>query len=119
MIVGDVTSTMACSIVAQKMYVKVAHVDAGIRLGDWSMPEEINRLVTNRVTIYFFTTTEVTNTSLRNSGISDDRIFWVGNTMIDTLLKPFAFYETCCLGYNRFTGRKLYCYDLAWSCKRG
>jgi len=87
LVVGDVTSTMACSIVAQKMHVKVAHVEAGIRSGDWSMPEEINRLVTDSITNYFFTTTEVANISLRNSGVSDDRIFWVGNTMIDTLLK--------------------------------
>lgn len=84
---GDVTSTMACSIVAQKMQVKVVHEEAGIRPGDLSMPEEINRLVTDSITNYFFTTTEVANTILRNSGITDDSIFWVGNTMIDTLLK--------------------------------
>lgn len=87
LVVGDVTSTMACSIVAQKMHVKVAHVEAGIRSGDWTMPEEINRLVTDSITNYFFTTTNHANDSLRNSGISEDRIFWVGNTMIDTLLK--------------------------------
>jgi UDP-N-acetylglucosamine 2-epimerase (non-hydrolysing) len=87
LVVGDVTSTMACSIVAQKMHVKVAHVEAGIRSGDWNMPEEINRLVTDSITSYFFTTTEVANASLRNSGIPEERIFWVGNTMIDTLLK--------------------------------
>lgn len=87
LVVGDVTSTMACSIVAQKTHVKVAHVEAGIRSGDWTMPEEINRLVTDSITNYFFTTTNVANESLLNSGISEDRIFWVGNTMIDTLLK--------------------------------
>ena len=87
LVVGDVTSTMACAISAQKMHVKVAHVEAGIRSGDWTMPEEINRLVTDSITNYFFTTTEVANQTLRQSGISDDRIFWVGNTMIDTLLK--------------------------------
>lgn len=87
LVVGDVTSTMACSIVAQKMHVKVAHVEAGIRSGDWTMPEEINRLVTDSITNYFFTTTEIANESLRNSGITEDRIFLVGNTMIDTLLK--------------------------------
>jgi UDP-N-acetylglucosamine 2-epimerase (non-hydrolysing) len=53
LVVGDVTSTMACAIVAQKMGVKVAHVEAGIRSGDWSMPEEINRLVTDSITNYF------------------------------------------------------------------
>lgn len=87
LVVGDVTSTMACSIVAQKMHVKVAHVEAGIRSGDWTMPEEINRMVTDSITNYFFTTTELANENLRNLGVPEDRIFWVGNTMIDTLLK--------------------------------
>lgn len=87
LVVGDVTSSMACAITAQKLHVKVAHVEAGIRSGDWTMPEEINRMVTDSITNYFFTTTEVANENLRNSGIPKDRIFWVGNTMIDTLLK--------------------------------
>jgi UDP-N-acetylglucosamine 2-epimerase (non-hydrolysing) len=87
LVVGDVTSTMACSISAQKLGVKVAHVEAGIRSGDWSMPEEINRMVTDSITNYFFTTTEIANTNLRKNGVSNDRIYFVGNTMIDTLLK--------------------------------
>ncbi|MCQ6960946.1 non-hydrolyzing UDP-N-acetylglucosamine 2-epimerase [Mucilaginibacter aquariorum] len=87
LVVGDVTSTMACAIVAQKLHVKVAHVEAGIRSGDWTMPEEINRMVTDSITNYFFTTTEIANDSLRKTGVTDDRIFFVGNTMIDTLLK--------------------------------
>lgn len=87
LVVGDVTSTMACAITAQKLHTKVAHVEAGIRSGDWTMPEEINRLVTDSITNYFFTTSEVANKNLRKSGISEDRIFFVGNTMIDTLLK--------------------------------
>jgi len=86
LVVGDVTSTMACAIVAQKMGVKVAHVEAGIRSGDWSMPEEINRMVTDSISNYFFTTSEFANESLKKSGVSEDRIFFVGNTMIDTLL---------------------------------
>lgn len=86
LVVGDVTSTMACSIAAQKLGVKVAHVEGGIRSGDWSMPEEINRMVTDAITNYFFTTSEVANQNLRHSGVSDDRIHFVGNTMIDTLL---------------------------------
>jgi UDP-N-acetylglucosamine 2-epimerase (non-hydrolysing) len=60
---------------------------AGIRSGDWTMPEEINRIVTDSITNYFFTTTEIANDNLKKNGVSDDRIFWVGNTMIDTLLK--------------------------------
>ncbi len=87
LVVGDVTSTMACAIVAQKLHVKVAHVEGGIRSDDWYMPEEINRLVTDSITNYFFTTTENANRNLRKIGVDDKRIFFVGNTMIDTLLK--------------------------------
>lgn len=87
LVVGDVTSTMACAITSQKMHIPVAHVEAGIRSGDWKMPEEINRLATDAVTNYFFTTSEVANANLKKSGIDDVRIFFVGNTMIDTLLK--------------------------------
>lgn len=87
LVVGDVTSTMACSIVAKKMKVKVAHVEAGIRSGDITMPEEINRLVTDSISDYFFTTSESANQNLINSGVSPESIFFVGNTMIDTLLK--------------------------------
>jgi len=85
LVVGDVTSTMACAIAAQKLWVKVAHVEAGIRSGDWTMPEEINRMVTDAITNYFFTTSEHANRNLRSAGIPDDRVFFVGNTMIDTL----------------------------------
>lgn len=87
LVVGDVTSTMACAITAQKMHTKVAHVEAGIRSGDWSMPEEINRLVTDAITNYFFTTSELANENLRKTGVEEERIYFVGNTMIDTLLK--------------------------------
>lgn len=86
LVVGDVTSTMACAIAAQKLRIPVAHVEAGIRSGDWSMPEEINRMVTDSITNWFFTTSEVANENLRRSGVGDERIFFVGNTMIDTLL---------------------------------
>lgn len=87
LVVGDVTSTMACAITAQKLSIPVAHVEAGIRSGDWSMPEEINRMVTDSITNYFFTTTPKASQNLIQSGIVEDRIFFVGNTMIDTLLK--------------------------------
>jgi UDP-N-acetylglucosamine 2-epimerase (non-hydrolysing) len=93
LVVGDVTSTMACAIVSQKLGIPVAHVEGGIRSNDWSMPEEINRLVTDAITNLFFTTSEVANTNLRNSGIHNDRIHFVGNTMIDTLLKQRPFFE--------------------------
>lgn len=87
LVVGDVTSTMACSIAAKKLHIKVAHVEAGIRSYDISMPEEINRMVTDSITDYFFTTSEVANQNLRKEGHGDEKIFFVGNTMIDTLLK--------------------------------
>jgi len=86
LVVGDVTSTMACALVAQKLHLPVAHVEAGIRSGDWRMPEEINRMVTDAITNWFFTTSEVAGANLRRSGVCDERIFFVGNTMIDTLL---------------------------------
>jgi UDP-N-acetylglucosamine 2-epimerase (non-hydrolysing) len=87
LVVGDVTSTMACAIVARKLGIPVAHVEGGIRSGDWSMPEEINRVVTDSITNWFFTTSETANANLRRAGVRDDQIFFVGNTMIDTLLK--------------------------------
>jgi len=87
LVVGDVTSTMACAITAQKLHTKVAHVEGGIRSNDWSMPEEINRLITDAITNYFFTTSELANTNLKKSGIEEKQIYYVGNTMIDTLLK--------------------------------
>jgi UDP-N-acetylglucosamine 2-epimerase (non-hydrolysing) len=86
MVVGDVTSTMACSIVAKKLNTKVAHVEAGIRSWDLTMPEEINRMVTDALADYFFTTTELANNNLRKIGVPDEKIFFVGNVMIDTLL---------------------------------
>ncbi len=87
LVVGDVTSTMACALVAQKLHTKVAHVEGGIRSNDWTMPEEINRLVTDSITNYFFTTSDTANDYLKKSGVKDHQIFFVGNTMIDTLLK--------------------------------
>lgn len=86
LVVGDVTSTLACTIVAKKTGIRVAHVEAGIRSGDMTMPEEINRVATDSITDFFFTTTEVAGGNLRQAGISPHRIFFVGNTMIDSLL---------------------------------
>lgn len=86
LVVGDVTSTMACTIVAKKAHIKVAHVEAGIRSGDMKMPEEINRMVTDSITDYFFTTSNLAGDNLLNSGIKKSNIFFVGNVMIDTLL---------------------------------
>lgn len=85
-VVGDVTSTMACAVVAKKEWVKVAHVEGGIRSGDEKMPEEINRMVTDSITDYFFTTSTVANSNLKELGHGPEKIFFVGNTMIDSLL---------------------------------
>lgn len=85
-VVGDVTSTMACAITARKLHVPVAHVEGGIRSHDWTMPEEINRVVTDSISNYFFTTSRLAGENLRRAGIGNDQIFFVGNTMIDTLL---------------------------------
>ena len=108
LVVGDVTSTMACAIAAQKLCIPVAHVEGGIRSGDWTMPEEINRLVTDAITHWFFTTSEFANANLRRAGVSDDCIFFVGNTMIDTLLanldrlRPPPFWEDLRLQPGRY-----------------
>ena len=85
LVVGDVNSTMACAIVAKKMNIKVAHVEAGIRSGDLTMPEEINRIVTDSITDYFFTTSISASENLLNNGMESSNVYFVGNVMIDTL----------------------------------
>lgn len=85
LVVGDVNSTMACSIVAKKLNIKLAHVEAGIRSFDSTMPEEINRKITDSISDYFFTTTTYANQNLINEGVNSDKIYLVGNVMIDTL----------------------------------
>ena len=86
LVVGDVNSTMACAITARKLGVEVAHVEAGIRSRDWSMPEEVNRIVTDSISNWFYTTTEAAGENLVDEGVSRSKIIFVGNTMIDTLL---------------------------------
>ncbi len=87
LVVGDVTSTMACAIVTKKANISLIHVEAGIRSGDIKMPEEINRMVTDSITDYFFTTSDKASENLLKSGHSKENIFFVGNVMIDTLLQ--------------------------------
>jgi UDP-N-acetylglucosamine 2-epimerase (non-hydrolysing) len=87
LVVGDVNSTLACSLTAKKLDIAVAHVEAGLRSGDLSMPEEVNRKVTDSISDYCFTTDPIADLNLLKEGVSKDRIFFVGNVMIDTLLK--------------------------------
>jgi UDP-N-acetylglucosamine 2-epimerase (non-hydrolysing) len=83
---GDVNSTVACALVAAKLGVRVAHVEAGLRSGDWSMPEEVNRLVTDRLSHLLLTPSADGRANLRAEGYDDDRIALVGNVMVDSLL---------------------------------
>ena len=85
LVVGDVNSTLACSLVASKMGIKVAHVESGLRSFDRTMPEEINREVTDLLSDFLFTTCEDANQNLLKAGIPEEKIFFVGNVMIDSL----------------------------------
>lgn len=84
---GDVNSTLACSIVVAKLVIPLVHVEAGLRSFDRSMPEEINRTVTDSLSDYLFTTCEDANANLKREGIPEKRIYFVGNVMADTLLQ--------------------------------
>ncbi|MCP4270033.1 MAG: UDP-N-acetylglucosamine 2-epimerase (non-hydrolyzing) [Candidatus Brocadiaceae bacterium] len=85
-VVGDVNATCACSITAKKEHVKLAHIESGLRSFDLKMPEEINRMVTDRLSDLLFTTDEMANKNLRKEGVPGDKIKFVGNIMIDTLM---------------------------------
>jgi len=85
-VVGDVNSTLACALVAKKLLIKVAHVEAGLRSFNMKMPEEINRLLTDQISDFLFTTERSAKLNLIREGITEDKIFFVGNIMIDTLI---------------------------------
>ena len=87
LVVGDVNSTIACSLVASKLGIKLIHVEAGLRSFDRQMPEEINRVLTDSISDFLFVTERAGITNLKNEGVGDDRIYFVGHVMIDTLLK--------------------------------
>ena len=84
-VLGDINSTMACSIVAKKLHIKLAHIEAGLRSKDKNMPEEINRLITDAISDYFFVTERSAEKNLINEGHNKNDIFFVGNLMIDSL----------------------------------
>jgi UDP-N-acetylglucosamine 2-epimerase (non-hydrolysing) len=85
-VVGDVNSTMACAITAKKLCTAVAHVEAGLRSRDWTMPEEVNRVVTDAVSDFLFTPSRDADRNLLQEGVSSEKIHFVGNVMIDSLL---------------------------------
>lgn len=86
-VVGDVNSTLACALTAVKMGVRVAHVEAGLRSGDCTMPEEVNRIATDAISDYLFTPSRDADANLLAEGIDASRIYFVGNVMVDTLLE--------------------------------
>src|SRR2546425_828514 len=98
-VVGDVNSTMACTIVAAKLVIPVAHVEAGLRSFDRAMPEEINRLVTDALAELLFTTSRDADENLKREGVDPSKIHFVGNVMIDTLLKHRA--KAAALGMDK------------------
>lgn len=99
-VAGDVNSTMACAITAKKLHILVAHVEAGLRSRDRSMPEEINRIVTDSISDLFFTTSAAAGENLLREGIRPEQIFFVGNTMIDTLAEHIGKTVTPRLWYD-------------------
>jgi UDP-N-acetylglucosamine 2-epimerase (non-hydrolysing) len=86
-VVGDVNSTLACALTAKKLGIRVAHVEAGLRSCDLSMPEEINRVCTDAISDLLFTTDRIASENLLREGVAPERIHFVGNTMIDSLLR--------------------------------
>jgi UDP-N-acetylglucosamine 2-epimerase (non-hydrolysing) len=90
MVVGDVNSTLACSIAAKKLNIPVAHVEAGLRSGDMTMPEEVNRVVTDSISDWFFVTEPSGITHLKREGKRDSAIYYVGHVMVDNLLYQAA-----------------------------
>lgn len=84
-VVGDVNATLACSVVAKKLNIRLCHIEAGLRSGDMTMPEEINRLVTDRLSDLLFTPDLLSSENLRKEGVPENKISFVGNVMIDTL----------------------------------
>jgi UDP-N-acetylglucosamine 2-epimerase (non-hydrolysing) len=85
-VVGDVNATLAAALAAVKLHIPVSHVEAGVRSGDMGMPEEVNRLLTDHISDYLFTTSKYDDESLKKEGVPEHRIFRVGNVMADSLL---------------------------------
>ncbi len=86
LVVGDVNSTIACGLTAKKLHIDLVHVEAGLRSFDMRMPEEINRILTDRISDYLFVTEKSGIMNLRNEGVKEEKVFFVGNVMIDSLI---------------------------------
>ena len=111
LVVGDVNSTIACALVASKLNIKVAHVEAGLRSFDKSMPEEINRILTDHVSDFLFVTEQSGLDNLVNEGFAQNSIHFVGNCMIDTLIESLQdFHKSDILHANNLEPK---CYFLA------
>jgi len=108
-VVGDVNSTLACSLVASKLNVKVAHVEAGLRSFDRAMPEEINRTITDSLSEYLFVSEESGLRNLKREGISSKKVHFVGNIMIDTLLHSMPLVNECNIAKKLDLSRNKYC----------
>lgn len=93
LVVGDVDSTLASALVASKRNIKIAHIEAGLRSNDRNMPEEINRILTDQLSDYLFTTEAIAMSNLIREGITEEKVFFVGNVMIDTLKSALPFIQ--------------------------
>ena len=93
-VVGDVNSTIACALVCSKLGIKVAHVEAGLRSGDRTMPEEINRILTDAISDLLLTTSQDADANLQSEGVAAEKIRFVGNVMIDSLLEHLKLSES-------------------------
>jgi UDP-N-acetylglucosamine 2-epimerase (non-hydrolysing) len=93
LVVGDVNSTIACALVCSKLGVKVAHVEAGLRSRDRTMPEEVNRILTDAISDVLFTTSQDADENLKSEGVAAEKIHFVGNVMIDSLLEHLKLAE--------------------------
>ncbi len=107
-VVGDVNSTIACALTAVKLGVKVAHVEAGLRSCDWDMPEEINRILTDSISRWLFVSEPSGMNNLRREGVAEERLFFVGNVMIDTLRASRDRAESSTILEDMHLGRQKY-----------
>jgi UDP-N-acetylglucosamine 2-epimerase (non-hydrolysing) len=107
LVVGDVNSTAACSLVAAKLHISITHYEAGLRSRDREMPEEINRLVTDAITDLFITTSSDASENLIQEGIQEDKIHMLGNLMIDSLVTQLGASEKIELNLHNLNGEKI------------